>query len=103
MLSGETTSTCSGTDLALALQGLRLLQHRLHTTDVEERLLGNVVELAVDQLLEALDRLRHGHVDALQAGEGLAHEERLRQEPLDLPGPGHDDAVLLGELVEPED
>src|SRR3954452_19118131 len=103
MLSGETTSTCSGNGLALALQRLRLLEHRLHATDVEERLLGDVVELAVDQLLEALDGVRHGDVDALQAGERLAHEERLRQEPLDLPGPGHDHPVLLGELVEPED
>ena len=38
-----------------------------------------------------------------QAGEHLADEERLAQEPLDLAGAGHDDLVLLGQLVETED
>src|ERR1700704_406521 len=103
MLSGDTTSTCSGMILRLALQRLGLLEHAVHATDVEERLLRNVVELAVDQLLEALDRLGDGHVDALQPRERLTHEERLREEALNLAGPGHDDAVLFGELVEAED
>ena len=38
-----------------------------------------------------LDRLLDRHVDAGQAGEHLADEERLRQEPLDLAGPGDGD------------
>ena len=38
-----------------------------------------------------------------EPGEHLADEERLREEPLDLPGPGHDDLVFLGQLVEAED
>ena len=42
-------------------------------------------------------------VDAWQAGEDLGHEERLGQEALDLPGPGHGQAVLFGQLVEAED
>ena len=85
------------------LQRLRLGEHALDAADVEERLLGHVVELAVDERLEALDRLLDRHEDAGQTGEDLADEERLRQEPLDLAGPGHRDLVLLGELVETED
>src|SRR5687768_11451904 len=57
--SGETRLTVivlamSGRAL---LQRLRLGEHLLHTTDVEERLLGHFVELALDDRLEALDGL----------------------------------------------
>src|SRR5262249_461196 len=69
------------------LQLLGLGQHALGSTDVEERLLGGVVELAVDERLERLHRLVEWHEDARQTGEHLAHEERLREEPLDLAGP----------------
>src|SRR5665213_1246199 len=55
-------------------------QYRLGSADVEEGLLGNLVELAVDQGLERLDRLLHRHGDTLQAGEHLTHVEGLRQE-----------------------
>src|SRR3954468_10796911 len=103
MRSGETSSTCSGIARSAFLKRLLLREHALHATHVEERLLGYLVELAVDQRLEALDRLLDRHVDALEAGEGLPHEERLREEPLDLPGPRHRDLVLFRELVEPED
>ncbi len=37
------------------------------------------------------------------ARELLGHEDRLRQELLDLPGTRHDDLVLLGQLVDAED
>ena len=77
--------------------------HLLDAADVEERLLGNLVELAVDDRLEALDRLGHRHVLALQAGEHLGDEERLGQEALHLAGPVDGEAVLLGQLVETED
>src|SRR5947207_8347226 len=70
---------------------------------VEERLLGKIVELAVDEQFEGLDGLVDRHVDPLEAREHLTDEERLRQEPLDLAGPVHAHAVLLGELVETED
>ena len=50
-----------------------------------------------------LDGLLDRDVDALEAGEHLAHEERLGQEPLHLAGPVDGDAVLLGQLVEAED
>ena len=69
-----------------------------------ERLLGHVVEIAVDQRLERLHRLLDRHVDARRCPvNASADEERLGQEPLDLPGPGHDHLVFLGELVEAED
>ena len=87
----------------LVLEGVGLGQRRLGTAHVEERLLGHLVEIAVDQGLERLDGLLHGNGDALQTGEHLADVERLGQEPLDLPGPGDGDPVLLGQLVEAED
>src|SRR6185437_3976082 len=112
-LAGTSRSCCSGVTTrtsktpsamsALALQLPGLLQHRLGAADVQEGLLGGVVEVAVDQGLEGLDGLGDGDGDALQAGEDLADVERLGQETLDLPGPGHGDPVLLGELVETED
>src|SRR4051812_16519153 len=61
--------------LALVVgQGLGLLARAVGVADVEERLLGQIVELAVDELLEGLDGLLHGDVDALEAGELLADE-----------------------------
>ena len=85
------------------LERLGLGEHLLDAADVEERLLGHLVELAVDDRLEALDGLGDRHVLALEAGEHLGDEERLREEALDLAGPVHREAVLLGQLVETED
>src|SRR5207249_4191219 len=116
ILSGETSSTCRAMGLALlrllvlgrlvlagalALQLLGaqqpgLLAGALGVADVEERLLGQVVELAVHELLERVDGLLHGHVDPLHAGELLPDEERLREELLNLAGALHDDLVLFG-------
>ena len=55
----------------------------LDAADVHERLLGQVVPLAVAQFLEAADRLGQRRHLALLAGERLGHDERLRQELLD--------------------
>ena len=77
--------------------------HLLDAADVEERLLGNLVELAVDEGLERFDGLVGRHVLTLQAGEHLGDEERLGQESLHLAGPVHGEAVLLGQFVEAED
>src|SRR5262249_34015016 len=44
-------------------------EHALGVADVEEGLLGRVVELALDDGVEGLDRLLHRHVDARQTGE----------------------------------
>ena len=108
-------SSVAGPDLALGrddvdldrhaggLHLLGLLDGLLDPADQEERLLGQVVVLALAQRLERRDRLVDRHVLAREAGELLGHEERLRQEPLDLAGPRHDDLVLLGELVHAED
>jgi len=59
--------------------------------------------LAVDDFTEGPDRVLHLHVLPLGAGELGGDEERLAQEPLDLPGPTHDDLILLGELIHSED
>ena len=88
--SGDTSSTCRAAQPSPPA-ALRLGEHRLDAADVEERLLGHVVELAVDEQLETLDRLVDRHEDARQTGEDLGHEERLGQEPLDLAGPGDRD------------
>src|SRR5215218_6108645 len=100
--SGETswTSKTSAAIGSALLERLGLRQHALDAADVEERLLGHVVELAVHQRLERLDRLLDRGEDPGLAGEHLGHEERLREEALDLAGPGHRDPVLLGELVQ---
>src|SRR5947208_10185649 len=105
MRSGDTSSTWRATTATSLVRRQRagLLPRALGVAHVEEGLLGQVVELAVDQQLERLDRLVDGDVDALQAGELLADEERLRQEALHLAGPLHDDLVLLGQLVEAQD
>ena len=50
--------------LGSRLELLGLLEHRVHAAHVQERLLGHVVEVAVDQGLEGLDRLLDRHVDA---------------------------------------
>src|SRR5438128_189286 len=52
----------------------------------EERRLGDVVVLALDDLLEAADRVLDLHVRAVDAGERRGDVERLRQKALDAPG-----------------
>src|SRR5436309_2853365 len=75
----------------------------LDAADHEKSLLRQMVVFALGQLLEGLDRLVDRGVLAGDTGELFGYEERLRQEPLDLAGPAHDDLVLLRELVDPED
>src|SRR5258708_21851715 len=97
---GETSWTSMG---ALPLQRLRLGEHRLDPADIEECLLGNMVELAADERLEALDGLFDRHEDPLQTGADLADEERLAQALLHLAGPGVGYLAPFGELVEADD
>src|SRR5512137_85436 len=82
---GEPAPTGAGrtTDGAL-LHRLRLLERVLDRADHVERLLGQGVALAVDDHLEAADRVLQRDVLARRAGEHLRDEERLRQEALDL-------------------
>src|SRR5690606_40751468 len=56
-----------------------------------------------DDLLKAAHRLFPRDVPARLAGERFRDEEGLRKEALDAPGPGHDDLVLVGELVHAQD
>src|SRR4051794_3720432 len=69
----------------------------------QERALGDVVVLALEDLLEAADGLGDRHVHAGDSRELLGHVERLRQEPLDPPRAVHGDLVLVRELVDAED
>src|SRR5213082_1131962 len=61
---------------SLALQFGRLALDVLDAAAHEERLLGNVVVLALDQRLERGDRLGQRHEHAGLAGELLGHEHR---------------------------
>ena len=67
-----------------------------------EVLLGNLVVLAFDDLLEAADRVGDRHVLAFEAGELLRDEERLRQELLDLARARHGELVVFRQLVDAE-
>jgi hypothetical protein len=55
------------------------------------------------EALERVDGVLEAGVDAGEAGEDLGDVERLAEEALDLPGAGHDELVLFGELVHAED
>src|SRR5436190_883752 len=69
----------------------------------EERALGHVVVLSLDDLFEAPDRVRDRDVGAGRAGEFFGHEERLREEALDLARALYRQLVLVGELVDAQD
>src|SRR5262249_15835057 len=99
--SGVTTSSCSVSGSILHL--LRFLHPFLDAADEIERLLRQLVVLAVHDLLEAADGVLDRHELPLQAGELLGDEERLRQEALDLAGAGHHQLVVLRQLVDAED
>src|SRR5688572_14741230 len=68
-----------------------------------ERLLGQVVVLALENLLEGADGVLERHELALAARELLADEERLRQHPLDAPRAGDDALVVFGQLFHAQD
>src|SRR3989344_4625025 len=68
-----------------------------------KRLLGLVVVLPFQDLLERAHGVGTLHERALDAGELLGHVERLRQELLDLTRAGHGELVVLGQLVHAKD
>src|SRR3712207_2445820 len=82
---------------------LGLLAGLLDGADEVEGALGQVVVLAVDDLLEAADGLGDGHVLAGEARELLLDEEGLREEALNLARAGDHQLVLFRKLVEAED
>src|SRR3954452_2925561 len=71
------------------------LDHVVDRALQQEGALGDVVVLAVDDLLEGADRVLDGDVDTGRAGELLGDEERLREEALDLAGALHGQLVLV--------
>src|SRR5690349_6692002 len=104
--SALTTSTCrvlamvSFAEWGLRLlQRLRLLEHFLDAAHHVEGLLGQRVAFAVDDHLEALDRLLERHELAGRTREHFGDVEGLRQEALDLARAGHGQLVLGGQLV----
>src|SRR5882724_10469860 len=84
MLSSALTTSTWMVAAAMLLQRLRLLERLFDRADQIEGLLGEGVAFAVDDHLEALDRVLQRHVLAFLAGEVLGHEHRLRQVALDL-------------------
>src|SRR6266567_1376660 len=87
--------------LLLQLRGLAL--HVFDPAAHEERLLGDVVVLALADRLERGHRVGQRHELTRLAGELLGHEHRVREEPLDPPGPLDRDLVLFRQLVDAED
>src|SRR5436190_10745204 len=89
--------------MSAGLHLLGLLDRLVDRADVHERALGQVVVLALDDLLEAAHGLGARDEHARRAGELLGHEERLREEALDA-ARAHDDAlVVVGELLDAQD
>src|SRR5580692_4722967 len=91
--SGVTSLTANSPDCGVSAMALYRLLHLLGGGEnvfdsalQVEGLLGNVVVLAFDDLLEASDRVRDLDVGAGDAGEDLGYVEGLRQEALDLAG-----------------
>src|SRR5580700_10163568 len=83
--SALTMSTCMDwamMDLPRSAQRLRFFDRFLDAADHVERLLGEMVVLAGNDVLEAADRILQGHDFAVLAGEHLRHVEGLRQEAL---------------------
>src|SRR4029453_10138940 len=89
--------------LRLALQLLAVPIEVFEPTAEEERLLGDVVELAFGDLVERLEGLLHRHRRPRLAGELLGDEEVLRQEPLDAPRAADQLAVFLRKLGDTRD
>src|SRR5436190_281674 len=88
--------------LAFARELPCLRDRLVDRADHVERLLRKLVVLALDDLLEALDRVLEPHVLAGLAGELLGDEVRLREEALDPARAVDRHLVLVGELVDPE-
>src|SRR5215510_1595453 len=100
--SALTTSTWMVAAAIGLLESLRLLERFFDRADHVERLLGQRVALAVDDHLEALDRVLERDVLARRAGEVLRYREGLRQEALDLARARHGQLVFRRQLVHAE-
>src|SRR4051812_44571027 len=104
--SGATTlrrnSVAIGLD-AYRLQLAGLLPDVVEAAAVEERLLGNLVEVSFDQLAERGNRLVDRNEPAGITGELFCNEVRLGKEPLDLSSARHQQLVVVRQLVDTED
>src|SRR5574343_79658 len=81
------------------LQRLGLFDDFLDTADHVEGLLGQVIELAGTDALEAFDRVLEGNELARRTGEDFGNVERLRQEALNLTGAGHGQLIFRRQFV----
>lgn len=73
------------------------------TADHVERLLRQVIVVAVENALEASDGVLQGNVLARRTGEDFRYEERLGQEALDLTSARHQQLVGFGQFVHAQD
>src|SRR3546814_13854206 len=101
--SSETGCTWRGMSAVLLLDLRPLRLDVRDAADVEERLLGDVVVVALDDRVERLDGLLDRDRGALDAGELLRHVGVLRAELLDAACTGHDDLVIFAQLVHTQD
>src|SRR5688572_17769399 len=101
-LSVEATFVSNDGSGRRALHALAVFLRFFDVAAHVEGLLGQVVERPGQDLLEPGDRFLERHVFSGAAGELSRHEERLRQEALDLAGARHAELVVLAELVHAE-
>src|SRR6185312_3647920 len=92
-----------GLSAIVLLQRLGLGHRFLDVADHVEGLLGQRVELAGDDALEAADGVLERHDLAILPGEHLGNVEGLRQEALHLARPVDRELVLFRQLVHAED
>jgi len=86
--------------VTLVLEGLLVLGLDIvDTSNHVEGVLGDVVVLTLEDLLESGDSLLEGDKTTLNTGENVGDSERLGHESLDLTGTLDSELVLLGQLV----
>src|SRR5579862_7597812 len=97
-LPSKTTSVgvtrLNGNELATS-HTFGVFAHFVDRTGVEERALGQIVDLAFEDFFERCDRLGELDVFAGPPGELLGDEKRLREEALDAPRSRDGDLVIL--------
>src|SRR3954447_14746146 len=101
--SSEKATACGVTISSLSVSVMSGLPDFLDAALHVEVPLKHVVVLAVEDLLEATDRVGDRHLAPLAPGEHLRRAERLAEEALDLARPEHGELVVGRQLVHPED
>src|SRR5437868_5711195 len=85
VIDSETEVSTGLRTIVTPSQGLSLLCRFLDCADIHECLLGQMVPLALEQLLEAAHRVGDWHVLASHTREDFGNEHRLTEEALDAP------------------